>query len=225
MSAATALPPALDRLFPQHLTDLQNSGLSDETITRWGCYSIEREQRGVLSQLGFGHIESSALALPIIPPDEDTPNQNNVMLKPDIPRRNGKGHFVKYEARRNSHNRIHAPLAARGKLSNASVPLIITEGQKKAEKAAQAGLCCVALSGVWNWNDRIGEASFPIADFDSIQLQNRRVYIAFDSDAANNAHLQAAERDLAGFLSKKREAHVLIKRLPPLPKWGQVWPR
>ena len=94
------------------------------------------------------------------------------------------------------------------------MPLVITEGAKKSEKAAQEGICAISLSGVWNWRDRIGESAFPTGDLDLFPLGGRRVFICFDSDALTNKHVQRAENDLAAFLSK-RGAHVSVKRIPP----------
>jgi hypothetical protein len=212
-TTATGHEP-LSRLLPHHLECLHGSGLSDATIADWGCYSIEPDQKWVLNQLGFGQLEPPALALPMIPPDQTKPNRDLVMLKPDMPRRDTRGHINKYEARPKSRNRVHVPLAIRDKLADLTMPLVITEGQKKAEKAAQEGICAVALPGVWNWRDRVGESSFPISDFDLIQLAGRKIWICFDSDAAQNPHVRRAESDLAIFLGK-RGARVSIKRLPP----------
>jgi hypothetical protein len=203
------------RLLPQHIADLTASGLNDKTISTWGAYSIEIDQKGVLVQLGFGHIDPPALALPILPPDRIAPDLDVVMVKPDHPRRDNNGHAVKYEARARSRNRIHVPLSIRSMLVDVHVPLVITEGQKKAEKAAQEGICAVALAGVWNWKDRIGEASFPIGDFELFPLAGRRVVLCFDSDALTNASVRKAEDDLAAYLSKRLGAQTSIKRLPP----------
>jgi hypothetical protein len=202
------------RLSSKHREDLERSGLCEKTIVAWGAYSIETDQKWVMAQLGFPHINPPALALPILPPDRTQPDPNDVMLKPDQPRLDGGGRPAKYEARRKSRNRIHVPLSARDKLNDASIPLVITEGQKKAEKAAQEGICSIALAGVWNWKDRVGESSFPITDFDLCSLSGRRVLLCFDSDAASNPHVCRAEHDLASFLSRRFEAQVSIKRLP-----------
>lgn len=208
-----ATAPAL-QLLPTHFADLKRSGLSEKTIQAWGAYSVEPDQKWVMTQLGFPHINPPALALPILPPDRTQPDPNDVILKPDQPRLDSRGRPAKYEARRKSRNRIHAPLATRDKLNDTSIPLVITEGQKKAEKAAQEGMCAMALAGVWNWKDRVGESSFPISDFDLCSLSGRRVLLCFDSDAASNPHVSRAEHDLASFLSRRFEAQVSIKRLP-----------
>jgi hypothetical protein len=77
-------------LAPNHRADLRASGLSDVTIERWGCYSVEADQKWVMSQLGFGHLQPPALALPILAPDSTQPNLNLVALKPDQPRRDSR---------------------------------------------------------------------------------------------------------------------------------------
>jgi hypothetical protein len=37
----SSIPP----LLPQHVADLRASGLSDATIRRWGCYSVDTDQK------------------------------------------------------------------------------------------------------------------------------------------------------------------------------------
>jgi Protein of unknown function (DUF3987)/Domain of unknown function (DUF3854) len=216
-----AITPLL-RLLPDHRADLERSGLSEKTIAGWGAYSIEADQRWVISQLGFPHLHPPALALPILPPDYVQPDRNHVMLKPDRPRLDGRGRPAKYESRPKSRNRIHVPLSVRRELAGPQMPLVITEGQKKAEKAAQEGLCTIALAGVWNWRDRVGDSSFPISDFELLSLTGRRVVLCFDSDAAWNPHVCRAEQDLSSFLGSRFEAIVSIKRLPQGPGGTKV---
>jgi putative DNA primase/helicase len=210
------------RLLPNHKADLERSGLNERTIAAWAAYSIEADQKWAMSQLGFSHLDPPALALPILPPDRIKPDLNDVMLKPDVPRLDKRGHSAKYEARPRSRNRIHAPLAIREKLTDVSTRLVITEGQKKAEKAAQEGICAIALAGVWNWKDRVGESSFPIGDFEFLALAGRHVLLCFDSDAVSNPHVRRAEQDLAAFLIKRFDASVFVTRLPPGSDGGKV---
>ncbi len=86
-------------LLPNHHEDLQKSGLSDRTIAQWACYSITADQPWVMHKLGFGHIEPPVLALPILPPGRGEPDLNDVIVKPDRPRKDGKGRQIKYETR------------------------------------------------------------------------------------------------------------------------------
>jgi hypothetical protein len=157
-----------------------------------------------MNQLGFGHIEPPVLALPILPPGCTAPDLNDVIIKPDHPRRDKKGRPIKYETRPRSRNRIHVPLRCRETINDPSVLLWITEGQKKGEKAAQEGLCCVAIPGVWNWLSRISsDLSFPLPDFELIEFRGREVRIVFDSDAATDPSVRLASRRLAEFLTKR----------------------
>ena len=201
-------------LLSNHLEDLHGSGLSDETITRWGCYSITADQRWVMNQLGFGHIEPPVLALPVLPPGLTEPNLNDVITKPDRPRRDGKGWQIKYETRPHAPNRIHVPLCYRDLMADATVPLWVTEGQKKAEKAAQEGLTCIAPPGVWNWLSRISsDVSIPLPDFYLIEFKRREDCVVFDSDSATNPSVRLASRRLAEFLTQ-RGAEVYRVQLP-----------
>ena len=137
MSAPARTP--LMRLLREHVADLKRSGLHERTIATWGAYSVEVDQKSVMAQLGFPYIDPPALALPILPPDRTEPNLNDVILKPDRPRLDTGGRSIKYEARQRSRNRIHAPLSIRYKLADTSVPLVITEGQKKGGKSGTGG--------------------------------------------------------------------------------------
>jgi uncharacterized protein DUF3987/uncharacterized protein DUF3854 len=206
--------PRLLQLLPQHRADLRKSGLDDKTIEAWGVYSVEPDQKWVMSQLGFPHVDPPVLALPVLSPDRIKPNLNDVILKPDRPRTFNGTHSIKYEARPKSRNRLHVPLSIRDKIIDVAVPLVITEGQKKAEKAGQEGICAVALAGVWNWKDRVGDVSFPISDFELIPLTDRQIILCFDSDAVLNPNVRKAECDLAKFLTRRYGERVSIKRLP-----------
>ena len=93
MSAAAATE--LLQLLPGHRVDLERSGLNEKTIATWGAYSIESDQKWVLVQLGFWHLDPPAMALPILPPDRIKPDLNDVILKPDRPRLDGRGHAAK----------------------------------------------------------------------------------------------------------------------------------
>jgi len=91
---------AAQRLLPNHLDDLRRSGLSDDTIGRWGCYSVAEHSE--IRALRFGHLEPPAIALPVLPPDRTEPDATDVMLKPDLPRIDKRGRAAKYETRANS---------------------------------------------------------------------------------------------------------------------------
>src|SRR5690348_11204002 len=92
-------------LLPNHLVDLQASGLGPQTINSWGCYSVLSGQDSLLQDLGFGHLDLPALALPALPPDREKPDLHDVILKPDRPRIDDRGRPRKYEVRPRARNR------------------------------------------------------------------------------------------------------------------------
>jgi Domain of unknown function (DUF3854) len=94
------------------------------------------------------------------------------------------------------------------------VPLFITEGIPKGDAALSIDLCCVALLGVWNWrgsNEAGGKTA--LADWESIALNGRGIYLAFGSDVAVKSEVFAALARLTGFL-KSRGATIKIVYLP-----------
>src|SRR3989304_1163899 len=63
-----------------------------------------------------------------------------------------------------------------------SIPIYITEGEKKALKGTQEGLPCIAISGLWNWGRKTENGYELLPDFDQIALEDRMVYLVPDSD-------------------------------------------
>jgi len=99
-------------------------------------------------------------------------------------------------------------------IGDPNVPLLITEGIPKADAAITVGFCSVALLGVWNWrgsNDAGGTTA--LADWDSIALNERTIYVVFDSDVMVKPEVHAALARLKGFL-ESRKAIVKVIYLP-----------
>ncbi|MDA3888333.1 MAG: DUF3854 domain-containing protein [Allgaiera sp.] len=93
-----------------------------------------------------------------------------------------------------------------------TIPLIITEGEAKALRGCVEGLAVVALGGVFSFTTSANGVLLPaLEDF---RWQGRPVYIAYDSDAATNPNVAAAEARLVDELQRKRGAHCHIVRLP-----------
>jgi hypothetical protein len=97
--------------------------------------------------------------------------------------------------------------------SDAGHPLLIVEGEKKALAATLQGFACVGLGGVHNFYN----AGAFLPELERIAWKGRHVYICFDSDAAQNPQIQAAEAKLATELSLHRGASLYLVRLPSLP--------
>lgn len=191
---------------PLHLEDVRKSGLSDETITKSGIKTVPPNE--INKRTGYNILSLSSMYE--IPYDK-TFNRYRCFYDDSS---NGK--HPKYLQRKDTGNRLYIPSETRAILSDTSIPLYLTEGEKKALKACQEGLYCIALSGLWNWSNGNKEL---IADFDLIALEGRTIYIVPDNDWQHpNKHgyrknLKQAVSLLAEKL-KTRGAKVYIVQLP-----------
>lgn len=105
---------------------------------------------------------------------------------------------VKYESPGGQRNGIDIPPATREHLGDPAVPLWVTEGSRKADSAASAGLACVSLSGVWSWRGRNADGGkLAVADWQDIAVNGRRVVLAFDSDVATQPKVASALLELS----------------------------
>ncbi len=144
--------------------------------------------------------------------------------RPDEPRiRDGKA--VKYETPAGSNVVIDVPPMTRERLKDPGWPLFITEGVKKADSAVSHGLCCIALLGVWNWrgtNESGGKVA--LADWECIALNERDVFITFDSDVIRKVQVHAALVRLKAFLeSRGARVHIVVlPRTPTAKKWASM---
>jgi Domain of unknown function (DUF3854) len=106
------------------------------------------------------------------------------------------------------------PPGVGAKLDDNTVPLWITEGAKKADAAARAGLACVALAGVWSWRGKsVNGGKVAVPDWHDIALNDRKVVIAYDSDVVRKSAVRDALNQLAGYLESKG-ANVRYLHLP-----------
>ncbi len=233
--------PALD---PKHLADLESSGLNSETIKAAGLYSVCGGNR--ISEILGNYLDhktagrmGSCLAFPYFDalgvPMEYTNGKGEshpfIRLKPDKPRKDTseKKRTRKYESPLGGTSRIYIPSGTRSALQDASIPLLITEGEKKTLCADQNGLPCIGLAGVWCFavkrNDvdirgkKIGPREL-IPDLDSILWAGRTVTIAFDSDASTKIEVQWACWHLSELL-REQGATILIAAIPSEPDDGK----
>ena len=82
-----------------------------------------------------------------------------------------------------------------------TMPLIITEGEKKAIKASlDTGIPTIGLGGVWSWKSK--KLGLPaIKDFDDFSWTRREVLICYDTDMLTNPMVMDAMNSLAQFLT------------------------
>jgi len=197
-------------IFPQHTAMLAASGITPEHARARGYVSVDTKTR--LEGIGVTKTGRNipGLLIPSLRADGSTWGHQ---YRPDVPRvRDGKP--VKYETPTGQSNGLDVPPGVGPKLADPAVPLIVTEGVKKADAAACRGLACVALPGVWSWrgrNDHGGKTAIP--DWHDVALNGRRVVLAFDSDVVVKPAVRRALSELAAYLASKG-ARVEYLHLP-----------
>jgi hypothetical protein len=199
-----------DVLLPHHAELLAASAISEAVAAARGYRSVT--EKAELHRLGFTERQARVSAL-LLPVWNVTGKIALYQARPDEPRlANGK--TVKYETVAGSRMTIDVPPSVRHQLGDPSIPLWITEGIRKADAAVSAGLCCIALLGVWSWrgtNSLGGKVALP--DWESIALNDRVVYVAFDSDVMTKPAVSQALERLKAFL-ENRHAKVKLIYLP-----------
>jgi len=97
--------------------------------------------------------------------------------------------------------------------NDTSVPLFITEGEKKAACATAHDIPCIGLGGVWSFKSK--KTLKPILDdFKEIKWEGRTVIIVFDNDIVSKPEVMMAMRELSSRLRDMGVAKVLMKLLP-----------
>jgi pyrimidine operon attenuation protein/uracil phosphoribosyltransferase len=188
-------------LFDQHQVMLAESKITPEHARARGYRSVDTKAR--LEVLGVTKAGRNVPGL-LVPQLRKDGSTWGYQYRPDVPRLNGAGKPNKYETPVNQRNGIDVPPGVGPMLDDPAVPLFVTEGVKKADAAACAGLACVALPGVWSWrgrNEQGGKTAVP--DWHDVALNDRRIVLAFDSDVVRKRLVRTALDQLAGYLTGK----------------------
>jgi len=220
MQAASApAEAAVVDLAPHHAALIRDSAITPEVAAARGYRTVT--VRAELRRLGFSEAQARVPAL-LVPVWTVRGDVGLYQLRPDRPRI-VRGKALKYETPRGARMMLDVPPLARAMLADPRVPAFITEGARKDDAAVSAGLCCVALLGVWNWrgsNDQGGKVA--LSDWEHVALNDgRAVYIVFDSDATEKRPVHAALTRLKAFL-EARGATVRVIYLPPGPAGAKV---
>jgi hypothetical protein len=222
------------RLLLQHIADLRGSGLSDEQIVKCGFLSWRaRDDAPKISAMlnwkrPYDGSLGDCLVIPFRCRDGSFgAGRHYARFKFDRPRKKKEGdkeRVVKYEAPVGEPNRAYFPPGTLAALNDTSVPLIISEGEKKGAKADQEGFACISILGVWSWQKKRqrnaeGDAEGPrelIDDLAGIPWKGRLVFLAFDHDEPPNPKVALALWHLARALIE-RGAVVKVVSLPAGP--------
>jgi len=193
-------------LADNHRAMLEASAIASEVSAVRGYFTATTKQQ--LAEIGFPPSQRLVPSL-VVPIYDVKGDLATYQLRPDRPRLNKDSKTIKYETRAGSRLVVDVPPGARKWLGDRTRPLFITEGSKKADGAVSAGLCCVALLGVWNWRDSDGL----LPDWEYIGLKERKVYVVFDSDVMEKKEVhQALERVKA--VLEHHDADVALVYLP-----------
>lgn len=210
--AASKATPEAHFLAAHHAAMLEACAIDPAVRAERGYRTVTA--RADLLRLGFSDRQARVPAL-LLPVHGVTGEIVSYQARPDVPRVGRDGKSVRYETPGKSRMVLDIPPRARAALRDPTKPLVITEGLKKADSAASKGLCCVGMLGVWNFrgmNELGGRTS--LAEWESIALNDRQVYIVFDSDVATKPAVKAALLRLKAFL-ESRGAKVAIVYLKP----------
>ncbi|GAX59894.1 hypothetical protein SCALIN_C04_0382 [Candidatus Scalindua japonica] len=197
---------------PEHRKDLKRSGLSDDTIKEAGIKSVPSGQ--INMKLGFNI--DGLVSMYEIPFDEDYSRFKACYEDGKTFNKDGS-EKPKYLARKDSGNRLFIPSKAKTILQDVSIPLEITEGEKKSLKACQEGLYCIAITGLWNW--KVKDKYELIPDYNEIALDGRTIYLIPDNDwllpnrRGERKNLKQAVSGLA-YILIDRGAKVYWRELP-----------
>jgi hypothetical protein len=198
-------------LFPQHAKMLEASGITPEHAHARGYRSVDIKKRLETVRVATSGRRVPGLLVPSLAADGSV---WGYQYRPDTPRTNGSGKPVKYETPVGQRNGIDVPPGVGPMLDDPTIPLWVTEGAKKADAGAIAGLCIVDIPGVWSWlgtNPKGGKVALP--DWRDIALNGRSVILAFDGDVSRKRSVRNALAELAKYLTGKG-AEIRYLHLP-----------
>ena len=179
-------------LSDEHLAMLlDESAISDKVILSRGYHTVRNKTEASNFDLAGNQQQFPSLLIPV-----NTVDGNIVYVTRPDKRLNGR---PKYEWPKNVSLRLDVHPDCMANLSDPAIDLYITEGSKKADCIISRGGCAVSINGVYGFSaGKNGNGDLALLpDFDAIELQNRRVYIAFDSDAQDNKQISTARSRLA----------------------------
>ena len=121
---------------------------------------------------------------------------------------------TKYSQPKGTEPRLYFPPNVNWKkiLNDTSIPLVFTEGEKKAYKACKEGIYTIGLAGVWSFKSKKLRKDL-IGDFKNILLNGRKILICYDNDVRTNEDVTKALHAFAKTLATEG-AEVVNKLLP-----------
>lgn len=205
----------MDSLAKHHHAELKASAIADEVIEARG-YQTHISKRGL--PVEFRDFQKRPGLL--IPVRDALGNVATYQLKPDEPRIDpDRGRPIKYETAKDGRICLDVPAPSRAHLRNPDVPLWITEGCKKVDSAVSQGIACIiGVLGVDMW----GTGGTALPDWREIDLKDRRVYLAYDSDVMRKDRPRHALEALGSYLAFRGAdvRYIVMDDLPDGSKCG-----
>jgi putative DNA primase/helicase len=164
-----------------------------------------------LRDLGFSKVQARLAPVLAIPLWDVHGQQTGWQIRPDTPRLGRGGKVNKYENAQGSMLRLDVHPSMHSLLGDPSTPLWITEGIPKADALTSQGVCTLALRGVWGFkgtNEHGGKVILP--DWQHVALNDRLVYVVFDSDIYLKPDVEAALKALYRFLRDRQAQPGLV---------------
>jgi hypothetical protein len=193
------------RLNPDDLRSLYGSGLWDETILRMECHSHSADH---ISAATGVKVQSAGYSIPYEGVTDQT-GEPYARWRLRLP-----SDKMRYVSGKGDDPQLYVPPGFHA-LPPSRV-LVITEGEKKAMKAVQDGIPCVAVQGVWSWADPNCRAEEKIAACNTsadtrpmdalliIATKYKEVLVLGDSDLAEKLQARAGFEVLVQSLRKRK---------------------
>jgi putative DNA primase/helicase len=221
--ATSAKEPTLhgSALLPSDLDDLSRSGIDAALAERALLRRVDSETGGlIVGRNGSG--DYAGIAIPNIRPGTNSVREYRLRRdRPEMEWSHGvlkpRGKYLSPPGRGNMV--YFVPGTEESWLHDATLPILILEGEKKAIAASalawfEAGDAAtrpcwltVALTGVWNWRGKTGriagirggwdEIVGPIRDLELVVWEGRQATILFDANVSSNESVATARRLLA----------------------------
>lgn len=205
-----------NELSPKHIKDLASSGISQEEALKLG---IRTSING--DSIVFPYYDSNGVLIGCTARlDQEAIDQNKYPGTSS-----SRTQTQKYVPSSEVMNRLFFPKVEGVNWSqivnDLSIPIIITEGEKKAILAIQANhhIPTLSMNGTHLFFNKgpesnRGRNSQPSQDYTNMKLKGRMVYICNDSDKTTNRSVYASEERLAAYLHSQG-AIVKIINIPP----------
>lgn len=195
---------------------MDDAGLTDETIQKNGLFSISGS---MLKSIGFPTAQSDAIIFPYYDLERNPINGGLPVSFKQIARARlltpivtEEGKELRYLSRNDERFDIYLPAGLKELIESESY-IIITEGEKKAIAAVQAGIPCIGLCGVWMWHDPsyirdINHEHYQKKVNNRFHqlLRGKHVIVLADSDAQTNYKVRHAMESLTRALRHQVES-------------------